>query len=121
MSKLLEIKNLTTQFFTSAGTVQAVDEVSFDISNAGSWTTATKDLSGLNHNATDSTFLKVTWRPLSDGYIALFDANMWIPGQRIDDPNVIPANGLSGFDDSSLLYVVHFIFSSINFASISNT
>ena len=31
MSKLLEIKNLTTQFFTSAGTVQAVDEVSFDI------------------------------------------------------------------------------------------
>ena len=31
MSKLLEIKNLTTQFFTSAGTVQAVDDVSFDI------------------------------------------------------------------------------------------
>ena len=31
MSKLLEIKNLTTQFFTSAGTVRAVDEVSFDI------------------------------------------------------------------------------------------
>ena len=82
----------------------ATDEVSFDISNAGSWTTATIDLSGLIHNATDSTFLKVTWRPLSDGYIALFDANMWIPGQRIDDPNVIPANGLSGFDDSSGVY-----------------
>ena len=31
MAKLLEIKNLTTQFFTSAGTVQAVDDVSFDI------------------------------------------------------------------------------------------
>ena len=31
MAKLLEVKNLTTQFFTSAGTVQAVDDVSFDI------------------------------------------------------------------------------------------
>ncbi|SVA52879.1 uncharacterized protein METZ01_LOCUS105733, partial [marine metagenome] len=82
----------------------ATDEVSFDISNAGSWTTATIDLSGLIHNATDSTFLKVTWTPLNDGYIALFDANMWIPGQRIDDPNVVPANGLSGFDDSSGVY-----------------
>ena len=31
MAKLLEVRNLTTQFFTSAGTVQAVDNVSFDI------------------------------------------------------------------------------------------
>lgn len=31
MAKLLEVKNLTTQFFTSAGTVQAVDDVSFDV------------------------------------------------------------------------------------------
>ena len=31
MTKLLEVKNLTTQFFTTAGTVQAVDNVSFDI------------------------------------------------------------------------------------------
>ena len=31
MAKLLEVRNLTTQFFTSAGTVQAVDDVSFDI------------------------------------------------------------------------------------------
>jgi len=31
MAKLLEVRNLTTQFFTSAGTVQAVDEISFDI------------------------------------------------------------------------------------------
>ena len=31
MAKLLEVKNLTTQFFTSSGTVQAVDDVSFDV------------------------------------------------------------------------------------------
>ncbi len=31
MTKLLEVKNLTTQFFTTAGIVQAVDNVSFDI------------------------------------------------------------------------------------------
>tara|TARA_B100000949_G_scaffold132880_1_gene117102 strand:- start:91 stop:471 length:381 start_codon:yes stop_codon:yes gene_type:complete len=31
MANLLEVKNLTTQFFTSAGTVQAVDDVSFDV------------------------------------------------------------------------------------------
>ena len=31
MAKLLEVKNLTTQFFTSAGIVLAVDNVSFDI------------------------------------------------------------------------------------------
>ncbi|MDH3670514.1 MAG: ABC transporter ATP-binding protein [Gammaproteobacteria bacterium] len=31
MAKLLEIENLCTQFFTSAGTVQAVDDVSYDV------------------------------------------------------------------------------------------
>ena len=31
MAKLLEIENLRTQFFTSAGTVQAVDDISYDV------------------------------------------------------------------------------------------
>ena len=31
MTKLLEVKNLTTQFFTTSGVVQAVDNVSFDV------------------------------------------------------------------------------------------
>ena len=82
----------------------ASDVVYFDISNTGSWTTATMDLSGQTYNSTDSTFLKVTWTPLNDGYSALFDANIWIPGQRIDNPNVVAANGLSGYDDSAGVY-----------------
>ena len=31
MDKLIEIKNLKTYFYTEAGTVKAVDDVSFDI------------------------------------------------------------------------------------------
>ena len=31
MAKLLKVRNLTTRFFTSAGTVQAVDDISFDV------------------------------------------------------------------------------------------
>ena len=31
MAKLLEIENLQTQFFTSAGVVRAVDNVSYDV------------------------------------------------------------------------------------------
>ena len=31
MKKLIEIKNLQTYFYTEAGTVKAVDNVSFDI------------------------------------------------------------------------------------------
>ena len=82
----------------------ATEEADFNISNVGSWTTATIDLSGLTYNSTDSTFLKVTWTPLNDGYSALFDANIWIPGQRIDDPNVVPANGLSGWDSAGVYF-----------------
>ena len=76
--------------------------VYFDISNTGSWTTATLDLSGQTYHSTDSTFLKVTWTPLNDGYSALFEANIWIPGQRIDNPNVVPSNGLSGYDSAGV-------------------
>ena len=80
----------------------ASDVVYFDISSAGSWTTATMDLSGQTYNSTDSTFLKVTWTPFNDGYSALFEANIWIPGQRIDNPNVVPSNGLSGYDSAGV-------------------
>ena len=31
MAKLLEIEDLRTQFFTSAGTVRAVDGISYDV------------------------------------------------------------------------------------------
>jgi len=82
----------------------ATEDVNFNISNPGSWTTAVIDLSGHTYNSTDSTFLKVTWTPFSDGYSALFDANIWIPGQRIDDPNVVPANGLSGWDSAGVYF-----------------
>ena len=77
----------------------------FDISAAGSWALASFDLTGLTYNATDSTYLKVTWTPLDTGYIALFGAHMWIPGQKISDPAIDPGlNGLSGYDDSSGVY-----------------
>ena len=78
------------------------DTVLFDISAPGSWTQATLDLTGLMYNATDSTFLKITWTPLDTGYVALFGAQLWIPGQQIDDPNTVPANGLSGYDSAGV-------------------
>jgi hypothetical protein len=78
------------------------DTVFFDISAPGSWTQATLDLTGLMYNATDSTFLKITWTPLDTGYVALFGAQLWIPGQQIDDPNTVPPNGLSGYDSAGV-------------------
>jgi len=74
----------------------------FDISATGSWTEAVLDLTGLTYNATDSTYLKITWTPLDYAYVALFGAQLWIPGQQIDDPNTIPANGLSGYDSAGV-------------------
>jgi len=76
--------------------------VFFDVST--SWTNASLDLTGLSYNATDSTYLKVAWTPLDTGYVPLFDANIWIPGQRIDDPNVIPPNGFSGYDSAGVFF-----------------
>ena len=74
----------------------------FDISATGNWTEAALDLTGLSYNSTDSTYLKITWTPLDTGYVALFDAQLWIPGQQIDDPNTIPANNLSGYDSAGV-------------------
>jgi len=75
----------------------------FDISATGNWTDAVLDLSGLSYNATDSTYLKVAWTPLDYGYVALFDAQLWIPGQKISDPNIDPGlNGMSGYDSAGV-------------------
>ncbi|MDP7716341.1 MAG: T9SS type A sorting domain-containing protein, partial [Candidatus Marinimicrobia bacterium] len=75
----------------------------FDVAAAGSWALGSFDLTGLTYNATDSTYLKVTWTPLDTGYIALFGAHMWIPGQKISDPAIDPGlNGLSGYDSSGV-------------------
>ena len=62
MPKLLEIKNLKTQFFTSVGTVQAVDEVSFDIDEGE--TVAVVGESGCGKSVTALSILRlIPWPP----------------------------------------------------------
>ena len=62
MPKLLEIKNLKTQFFTSVGTVQAVDEVSFDIDEGE--TVAVVGESGCGKSVTALSILRlISWPP----------------------------------------------------------
>ena len=62
MPKLLEIKNLKTQFFTSGGTVQAVDEVSFDIDEGE--TVAVVGESGCGKSVTALSILRlIPWPP----------------------------------------------------------
>ena len=82
----------------------ASDIIYFNIGEEGPWTTASIDLSGATYYSTDSTFLKIVWSPLDDGYSSLFGANMWIPGQRIDDPNIYAPNGLSGWDSAGVYF-----------------
>lgn len=82
----------------------ASDIIYFNIGEAGPWTTASIDLSGATYYSTDSTFLKLVWSPLDDGYSSLFDANLWIPGQRIDNPNNYAPNGLSGWDSAGVYF-----------------
>ena len=82
----------------------ASDIIYFNIGEEGPWTTASIDLSGATYYSTDSTFLKLVWSPLDDGYSSLFDANLWIPGQRIDNPNNYAPNGLSGWDSAGVYF-----------------
>jgi len=82
----------------------ASDIIYFNIGEEGPWTTASIDLSGATYYSTDSTFLKIVWSPLDDGYSSLFGANLWIPGQRIDDPNIYAPNGLSGWDSAGVYF-----------------
>ena len=81
----------------------AIDTSDFfvDPSYANYWN-AELDLVGLTYDATDSTYLKVTWKPLDYGVIALFDAQMWVPAQRFDDPNDDYWSGLCGYDSSGV-------------------
>ena len=82
----------------------ASDIIYFNIGEEGPWTTASIDLSWATYYSTDSTFLKIVWSPLDDGYSSLFGANLWIPGQRIDDPNIYAPNGLSGWDSAGVFF-----------------
>jgi len=82
----------------------ASDIIYFNIGEEGPWTTASIDLSWATYYSTDSTFLKIVWSPLDDGYSSLFGANLWIPGQRIDDPNIYVPNGLSGWDSAGVYF-----------------
>jgi len=82
----------------------ASDIIYFNIGEEGPWTTASIDLSWATYYSTDSTFLKIVWSPLDDGYSSLFGANLWIPGQRIDDPNIYAPNGLSGWDSAGVYF-----------------
>ena len=62
MAKLLEVKNLTTQCFTTAGTVHAVDNVSFDV-NEGE-TVAVVGESGCGKSVSALSILRlIPWPP----------------------------------------------------------
>ncbi len=62
MAKLLEVKNLTTQFFTTAGIVQAVDNVSFDIDEGE--TVAVVGESGCGNSVSALSILRlIPWPP----------------------------------------------------------
>ena len=62
MAKLLEIDNLRTQFFTSAGTVQAVDGVSYDVE--GGETVAIVGESGCGKSVSALSVLRlIPWPP----------------------------------------------------------
>lgn len=62
MAKLLAVRNLTTQFFTSAGTVQAVDNVTFDVDEGE--TVAVVGESGCGKSVSALSILRlVPWPP----------------------------------------------------------
>ena len=83
-----------------AGVTQTVIESDtvFYILESGYYFAATLDLVGLDYQQTDSSYLKVAVELLDDAYYSNFDANVWMPPLRIDDPNDDINSGLSGYD-----------------------
>ncbi|NQT96639.1 MAG: choice-of-anchor D domain-containing protein [Candidatus Marinimicrobia bacterium] len=82
----------------------AIDTLDFvvDPTYANHWD-AELDLVGLTYEATDSTYLKVTWEPLDYGVITLWgDVQLWVPAIRMDDPNDDYWSGLCGYDSSGV-------------------
>ena len=62
MPKLLEVKNLKTQFFTSGGVVKAVDDISYDVE--GGETLAVVGESGCGKSVSAMSILRlIPWPP----------------------------------------------------------
>ncbi len=77
MAKLLEIENLKTQFFTSAGTVMAVDDVSYDVEEGE--TVAVVGESGCGKSVSALSILRlIPWPPgkIVDGRIRFMGRNL---------------------------------------------
>ena len=77
MAKLLQVRNLTTQFFTSAGTVRAVDNVTFDVDEGE--TVAVVGESGCGKSVSALSILRlVPWPPgkIVGGSINFMDQNL---------------------------------------------
>ncbi len=77
MTKLLEIENLKTQFFTSAGTVMAVDDVSYDVEEGE--TVAVVGESGCGKSVCALSVLRlIPWPPgkIVDGRIRFMGRNL---------------------------------------------
>ncbi len=82
-------------------TVIASDTVDYFL-ESDDYYAAELDLIGLDYEQTDSSYLKVAVELLDDSYYSTFDANIWMPPLRIDDPNDDINSGLSGYDSAGV-------------------